>query len=271
MCVNKWDGMRPKSPNSIHRERSWCHIPPVLALIGASCHLPNPIGFGGHSPPPATKTSPSGRLYSLSSSSSLLTVAHSLGFTNISRLHCSPSLSPAFIALCRSPSSSIIALCHHHLLPHPSMRVTNCNCSCNYWALLDSSFNALPFAHHIILKPNYNFHYNMCWPIELLQLHGLMCCFAMDIACCFGSVYYVHFQYSNAQPICYFFGFLLVSWWFVGILASPGTNNLGCWSVGFLTSSGTNNLWGGCAQLWAWMALASLLMREQALVHRVLH
>ena len=62
--VNKWDGMRPKLPNYIHQSWPWCHIPPILALSGAIYYLPIPIWFGPHSPPPATKTSPSCRLLS---------------------------------------------------------------------------------------------------------------------------------------------------------------------------------------------------------------
>jgi hypothetical protein len=96
MFVDIWDGMRPKSPNSIHRACPCCHIPRVLALSGASCYLPNLIWFGPHSLPPAMKTLPSRRL---ASTSSPLTVVEGLVVANISLLHRSPSLT-SFLLYC---------------------------------------------------------------------------------------------------------------------------------------------------------------------------
>lgn len=88
--------MRPKSSNYIHRAWPWCHIPTILALSGANCNLPKYIGFGVHSPPLTTKTSPSRHL--LSTRLHLLITYHCGGFS--SHQHLPPSsLVSSFIAL----------------------------------------------------------------------------------------------------------------------------------------------------------------------------
>ena len=143
LCVNKRDGMRPKSPNSIHRAGPWCHIPLVLAFIGASYHLPNLIGFGGHSPPPATKTSSSRRLPS--PLLSLLVVYYCAGFkgrrhlphSSLSVTHLLPPSSLFVVAIyclilqCELPTTvahATIEFClNHPSMPHPLHITSYCS------------------------------------------------------------------------------------------------------------------------------------------------
>ena len=241
MCVNKWDGMRPKSPNSIHRVRPWCHIPPILALIGASYHLPNPIGFGGHLPPLATKTSPSRRL--LSPLLSLLAAYCCAGFKGRQHL----------------PHSSLTFFLHRSLSSPftPS--------SFNASRQLQLLMQLLSFAWIILqcLTPCTSHHIEaqLQFQSQYVLINWIVANAWVDVLFCNGHYLLFWFSILCSLPIFWCTTNLLlllsahmVSWWFVGFLASSGTNNLGCW--------------GGCAHLWAWMALVSLLMREQVLVRR---
>ena len=159
--VNKWDGMRPKSPNSIHRAWLLCHIPPIRAMSGAKSYLANPMGFA------VTLTSPSCPLSS--PRLHLLATYHCVGFRE--RLYHSPSsLSIAcvlhssslfvvgiysLILQCKSPfaiayanielclnNPSMPHLCtSHHLetqlqFPLPSVLFTGICCRCNCWCVV---------------------------------------------------------------------------------------------------------------------------------------
>ena len=107
----------------------------ILTLIGANCHLPNPSGFGGHLPPPTTKTSPSRRL--LSPLLNFLAAYRCARFKghqhlppsslSVVRLLPASSLSDvtiySLILQCESPTTTAhanIELClNHPSMPHP--------------------------------------------------------------------------------------------------------------------------------------------------------
>ena len=150
MHVNKWDGMRPTSPNFIHRAWSWCHIPPVGAMSGAKSYLLNVMGFVANLPFAVTLPSLSYR--PLSPHLHLLTTYRLLGF--IVCLHRSPSL----VSTVRQvPPSSLFVVAIYSLVLQ-----CNFNASCQLQLLMknksiclnDSSMPHTPCTlHHLEAQP----------------------------------------------------------------------------------------------------------------------
>ena len=208
--VNKWDGMRPKSPNSIHRAWLLCHIPPIRAMSGAKSYLANPMGFA------VTLTSPSCPLSS--PRLHLLATYHCVGFRE--RLYHSPS-SLSIACVLHSSSLFVVGIYSLILQCKSPFAIAYANIEL---CLNNPSMPHLCTSHH--LKTQLQF------PLPSVLFTGIVVgaivdvLFAIGLACCFGSIYYVHFRFSDAQPICY-------SWWFVGLLSSSWINNMG--------------FWGGCA------------------------
>ena len=208
--------MRLKLSNFIHRAWSWCHIPPVLALSGANCYLPNPIGFGVHSLPPATTTSPS--CYLSSPRFHLLTTYCCVGFS--SRQHLPPLL---FVTRLPPPSSLSIVSIYSLILQCESSTViahATIELCLNYPSM------TLCTSHHIEAQ--------LQFPLQFVLFNWIVVVTWVDVLFCNGNCLLFWFNILSPLPILWCTTNLLllvfahtISWWFVGFLASYGTNNLG--------------------------------------------
>ena len=240
--------MRPKSPNSIHRTGPWCDIPPVLAHIGANCRLPNPIGFGGHSPPPATKTSPSCCLLS-------------------------PPLSFLAAYYCARFKG------HQHLLPS-SLSVTRLHptSSLSVVAIYSSSFNASPQLQLLMqllscariiqqcLTPctSHQIEAQLQFPLWFVLINWIVAIAWVDVLFCNGNCSLFWFSIIKSTS-----NFVMHNQLVAIVVCSDGFLVIcGFSSIIWDWQFGVLGCYGGCAHFWGWMALESSLMWEQILVCR---